>query len=287
MNSGEAQRTESGTEITIATNAVALTIAGSDPSGGAGLQADLKTFQQLGCYGMSVVTLLTVQNTEGVERVEVMPVELAAQQLAAVVGDIAPRAIKTGALGSADMISNMAAQLGDISVPLVVDPVLVSKHGDSLADDACIEAYRDELIPRATVFTPNRFEAEAILDRKCVSLQEYANAAAELQALGPEVVVLKAGEFEGERHHMVAFGGGEVLGMSTSHVDGKNSHGAGCVLSAIITGYLAIKMKEELDRELLDEAIRFAVSYTHNAVLYSPGLGSGVAPVETRIIPRI
>ncbi|HBE69413.1 MAG TPA: hypothetical protein DDW52_14805, partial [Planctomycetaceae bacterium] len=89
------------------------------------------------------------------------------------------------------------------------------------------------------------------------------------------------------RHHMVAFGGGEVLGMSTSHVDGKNSHGAGCVLSAIITGYLAIKMKEELDRELLDEAIRFAVSYTHNAVLYSPGLGSGVAPVETRIIPRI
>ncbi|HBE70210.1 MAG TPA: bifunctional hydroxymethylpyrimidine kinase/phosphomethylpyrimidine kinase, partial [Planctomycetaceae bacterium] len=205
MNSGEAQRTESGTEITIATNAVALTIAGSDPSGGAGLQADLKTFQQLGCYGMSVVTLLTVQNTEGVERVEVMPVELAAQQLAAVVGDIAPRAIKTGALGSADMISNMAAQLGDISVPLVVDPVLVSKHGDSLADDACIEAYRDELIPRATVFTPNRFEAEAILDRKCVSLQEYANAAAELQALGPEVVVLKAGEFEGERHHMVAF----------------------------------------------------------------------------------
>ena len=271
-------------EITIATNATVLTIAGSDPSGGAGLQADLKTFQQLGCYGMSVVTLITVQNTQGVSQVELLPVPLVEEQLDAVVTDIPPRVIKSGALGSAEMISTVAAALSDIEVPLVVDPVLVSKHGDRLADDRAVEAYCKKLLPIANVFTPNRFEAEAIVGRSLDSLQDCANAAAALKAMGPQAVLLKAGEFEGQHHHMLATESNEVTGLSMETFPHDNTHGAGCMLSAAIAGYLALTMSQSLDSALIDEAIRFACAAVHHAIEFEPGLGNGVGPVETRIL---
>ncbi|GAB5403178.1 MAG: bifunctional hydroxymethylpyrimidine kinase/phosphomethylpyrimidine kinase [Aureliella sp.] len=274
-------------EITIATNATVLTIAGSDPSGGAGLQADLKTFQQLGCYGMSVVTLLTVQNTEGVDRVEVMPVDIVQQQMDAVLGDIPPRIIKTGALGNAEMIRAVAEKLRSEPAPVVVDPVLVSKHGQRLAGEDSIEAYRDELLPLANVFTPNRYEAEALLGCKLETLQEMADAAAKLQALGPQFVVLKAGEIDGHRHHMVASGDEEVIGLSMEPIESKHTHGAGCVLSAAIAGRLALTMDDELDSELFDQVLRFATAAVHHAIEFAPELGHGIGPVETRIIPGV
>jgi hydroxymethylpyrimidine/phosphomethylpyrimidine kinase len=276
--------THSEIEITIATNATVLTIAGSDPSGGAGLQADLKTFQQLGCYGMSVVTLLTVQNTEGVDRVEVLPIDLVEQQIDAVLSDIPPRIIKTGALGSADMIRAVAGKLRDSDAPLIVDPVLVSKHGHKLADDECIEAYRDELLPLANVFTPNRFEAEALLGEKLDSLQDLADAAARLQSLGPQYVVLKAGERDGHRHHMFASGKAEVMDLAMEPIDSKHTHGAGCVLSAAIAGQLALVAEGDLTQELLDHVLRFATAVVHHAIEFAPELGHGLGPVETRII---
>ncbi len=271
-------------EVTIATNATVLTIAGSDPSGGAGLQADLKTFQQLGCYGMAVVTLLTVQNTESVERVEVMPVELVEQQLDSVLSDIAPRAIKTGALGTADLIRAVATKLGSVNIPLVVDPVLVSKHGDRLADDASIRAYREHLMPLASVFTPNRFEAEAILDRELVSLQDCANAAAELQSLGPEFVLLKAGEIDGHRHHMLTSKTDSVTGLAMEPVESKHTHGAGCVLSAAIAGQMALLLEGEFTAKLFDHIVRFATAAVHHGIEHAPELGCGIGPIETRIM---
>ncbi len=275
---------ESTKELTIATNATVLTIAGSDPSGGAGLQADLKTFQQLGCYGMSVVTLLTVQNTQGVHAIEVMPVDFVRAQLEKVISDIPPRAIKTGALGNADVICNLAAELRNTPCPLVVDPVLVSKHGHSLGDEATVEAYRDELVPIANILTPNRFEAEALLQRRCKSLQDLANAAAALQAQGPDLVLLKAGEVDGEHHHMIATGGGEVVGLSLESLYTKNSHGAGCILSALLAGYLTLHLHGTLDSEILHAAVNFAVPVVHHGLEYAPNLGHGIGPVETRVI---
>ena len=276
--------TEGEYSVTIATNATALTIAGSDPSGGAGLQADLKTFQQVGCYGMAVVSLITVQNTQGVDRVESLPTDLVDQQLVAVLNDIPPRAIKTGALGSADMIRMVASRLRDVGSPLVVDPVLVSKHGHRLADDESIEAYIDELMPLADVFTPNRFEAEAILNCEINTLQDCAEAAAKLRSLGPQYVVLKAGEMERQRHHMIASDSEEVTGLSMEPIDSDNTHGAGCVLSAAIAGHLAVHMEENLTADSVDAAVRFATAAVHHSIEFAPDLGGGLGPIETRLI---
>ena len=144
---------EDGDTLRITPSATALTIAGSDPSGGAGLQADLKTFQQLGVYGMSVVTLLTVQNTQAVTRVHVLPNDLILEQLLAVLSDIPPRAIKIGAIGNPDVVHTISEVLGDVSCPIVVDPVLVSKHGHLLADDDVVHAYRTKLLSHAFLVT--------------------------------------------------------------------------------------------------------------------------------------
>jgi hydroxymethylpyrimidine/phosphomethylpyrimidine kinase len=270
-------------EVAIATNATVLTVAGSDPSGGAGLQADLKTFQQLGCYGMAVVTLLTVQNTQGVECVELVPVDLVAKQLDAVTSDIVPRVVKTGALGSADLIESVAKRLGELKLPVVVDPVLVSKHGHSLADDSAIEAYRDFLMPLTTVFTPNRFEAAALLGRELESKQDFAQAAADLLGMGPKFVLLKAGTIEGRQHHMLATEDG-VQGIELPTLESNNTHGAGCVLSASIAGRLAIHLSDVVEPDVVHAAIRFSLSAVHNAIEFGPQLGHGVGPVETRVV---
>src|SRR5581483_2533350 len=140
---------------------VALTIAGSDPSGGAGIQADLKTFHQFGVYGEAVITLLTVQNTVRTERVEVMPPELVSQQIRALLEDIPPSAVKTGSLGSAEVVRAVASALESCAAPLVIDPVLINKHGVALASESAWEAIRRDLLPHAALITPNVPEAEA------------------------------------------------------------------------------------------------------------------------------
>lgn len=269
--------------VTLSPNATVLTIAGSDPSGGAGLQADLKSFQQLGCYGMSVVTLLTVQNTQGVERIEVMPADLVGEQLASVTSDIMPRVIKTGALGTREVIEAVADHLQELSLPLVVDPVMVSKHGHMLANESCIEAYVEALFPIATVLTPNRFEAEKLVGRSLADPQDYAEAAAEIQNLGPAFVVLKAGRIADEQHHFVASPDG-VTGIMVPTLDVMNTHGAGCVLSATIAALMTLHLEESVDVKIVMDSIHRSISAVHNAIELNPELGQGTGPVETRVI---
>src|SRR5271154_6365633 len=144
---------------------VALSIAGSDPSGGAGIQADLKTFHRFGVYGEAVVTLLTVQNTRSVSRVEVLDARLVIEQIEAVIADIPPMAAKTGALGSSELIFALAERAASFDFPLVLDPVMISKHGMRLVPDAAINAIRDNLLPTAYLVTPNLFEAAVLTGR--------------------------------------------------------------------------------------------------------------------------
>src|SRR5258708_34938404 len=174
---------------------IALTIAGSDPSGGAGIQADLKTFHQFEVYGEAVITLLTVQNTVRVSRVEVMPPALVLEQLAAVLEDIPPAAAKTGALGSVDMVEALA-RAAAFTFPLVVDPVMVSKHGLSLLPSAAAAAIRSLLLPRAFLVTPNVPEAEALTGIKILTLDDMRRAACRLRELGARAVLIKAGHME-------------------------------------------------------------------------------------------
>lgn len=267
-------------QVTIAPNATALTIAGSDPSGGAGLQVDLKAFQQNGVYGMSAVTLLTVQNTVGVRRVETLPPDLILEQLDAVLGDIAPQAIKTGALGSAENIVAISQRLADYGAPLIVDPVLVSKHGDSLADDSCVDAYRQALFPLATLITPNRFEAERLLGKSLEGADDdtLLHAAAELCQWESKHALLKAGRVGDERSHFFV-AGDQVTRFSVPHLNSKQTHGAGCALSAVITARMALDPKQDLR-----EATQFAIAAVHHAIEFAPELGSGCGPVEPRVL---
>lgn len=275
---------ETDREVSIAPHAIALTLAGSDPSGGAGLQADLKAFQQNGVYGMSVVTLITVQNTLGVGHVEVLSPELVNEQFDAVVSDIPPRAIKTGALGNASIIAELAARLATCSCPLVVDPVMVSKHGASLVDDAAVQAYREEMLPRATLITPNRSEAERLLDRTIgKELDDLLQATQALQELGPSMVLLKVGEFEGNQMHIFA-NSNELVTLAVARHNTSQTHGAGCALSAVITARIAL-MSPQVELETrVRSAVDFAIPAVNHAVLFAPRYGSGCGPVESRVL---
>src|SRR6266852_4858810 len=172
---------------------VALTIAGSDPSGGAGIQADLKTFHQFGVYGEAVITLITVQNTMTVERVECQAPDLVAQQLRAVLADIPPQAIKTGALGNAAIITAIACALRDSAAPLVVDPVLISKHGARLMSAEAQETLISDLLPLAFLITPNLDEAGALSGLVVRDISSMRKAAERLAAMGPRSVLVKGG----------------------------------------------------------------------------------------------
>lgn len=278
-------------EVKIAPNAIALTIAGSDPSGGAGLQADLKAFHQNGVYGMSVVTLLTVQNTLGVGKVEMMPSELVGEQFDAVISDIPPRVIKTGALRNAEIICCVADRLRMMRqtvVPadcmIVVDPVMVSKHGDSLVDDDAAEAYREELLPLADVATPNRFEAERLLGRSIGnSVDDFLAATEDFLDFGPSSVLLKAGEFEGNQLHVFTEGE-RLVTLVVDRYETKHTHGAGCTLSAVIAARLALSSPEDDEATRMREAVDFAIAAVNHAIHFAPKYGNGNGPVESRLL---
>lgn len=273
-------------KVTIAPKATALTIAGSDPSGGAGLQADLKAFQQTGVYGMSAVTLLTVQNTVGVSRVDVMSTDLVVQQLDAVLSDIPPRAVKTGALGNAENITAVAERLTHYEAPLVVDPVLVSKHGDSLADDAAVDAYRETLFPIASIITPNRYEAERLLGRSLKNADRDAlfEAAFDLASLGSTFVLLKAGRLEDQRCHIFV-DGEQAKAFEVPDHPSQQNHGAGCALSATITARLALTApREGRIAEQFEAAVLFAIRAVNHAIAFAPELGNGRGPIELRML---
>jgi hydroxymethylpyrimidine/phosphomethylpyrimidine kinase len=252
---------------------VALTIAGSDPSGGAGIQADLKTFHQMNVYGAAAITLITVQNTLRVERVEVLDPELVVAQVNAVISDIPPAAVKTGALGNRAVVEAVARVAESLTVPLVVDPVMISKHGSALLDDAAIEVVREVLLRRAFLVMPNLAEAETLTGVGVKTVDGMKKAAEALATLGAKNVLVKGGHLEGEESVDVLFAGGEMHEFRDSRVDTVHTHGTGCTFSAAVTAGLARGFD-------LVEAVGVAKHYVTEAIRTAPGLGGGVGPVN-------
>lgn len=254
---------------------VALTIAGSDPSGGAGIQADLKTFHQHGVYGMSVITLLTVQNTRTVDTVEVLKPDFVRAQLEAVLEDIPPRAAKTGALGNAAVIVTLAERASTFSFPLVIDPVMVSKHGSPLLDDDASDVLRDRLLPCAFLVTPNIPEAAVLSQMEVLDVASMERAAETIAGLGPKNVLVKGGHLHDDALD-VLWSEGRIHRFSTERVDTKNTHGTGCVFSAAITARLALG-------EELTSAIAKAKAFVTEAIRTNPGLGGGFGPINLHV----
>ncbi len=251
---------------------VALTIAGSDPSGGAGIQADLKTFHQFGVYGEAVITLLTVQNTVRVSRVEVVSPELVLQQISAVIEDIPPGAAKTGALGSAAMVRAVAMAAADFPFPLVVDPVMVSKHGMALLPEDAVAAIRDLLLPRAALITPNLPEAEALTGMRIETMEAMRAAASRLREMGARAVLIKGGHLKGDAVDLL-FEAGQWHEFVAERVATPHTHGTGCTYSAAITAGLALGLG-------LPGAVARAKRFIQAAIRTNPGLGRGCGPVN-------
>jgi hydroxymethylpyrimidine/phosphomethylpyrimidine kinase len=259
---------------------VALTIAGSDPSGGAGIQADLKTFAAFGVYGAAVLTALTAQNTRGVRAVLGVPPAFVVQQLDAVVDDLEVAAAKTGMLGGGDVVTAVAERLQLRRLPrLVVDPVIVATSGDSLLADDAVGMLRTALVPLATVVTPNLPEAGALLGRSVVTVAEMREAARDLVALGAGAALVKGGHLRAADGAPsaealdVLYDGARMWELAVPRVpSARPTHGTGCALSAAITAALAC------GRPLVD-AVRGAKDYVRRAIEAAPGLGHGAAPL--------
>ncbi len=249
----------------------ALTIAGSDPSGGAGIQADLKTFHQHDVYGMAVITLITVQNTQEVSAVEVLPASLVKAQAEAVLRDIVPGAVKTGALGNAAIIEAVASL--KLTMPLVVDPVMISKHGHALLAADAREALVKKLLPVTTLLTPNTQEAAALLGRPVESVEQAEAAARDIAALGPKAVLVKGGHLTGAQAVDVLFHDGHLTHFTAPRIETKHTHGTGCTYSAAITAHLA-------RGETLHASISRAKHWLTEALKTAPGLGHGIGPVN-------
>jgi len=250
----------------------ALTIAGSDPSGGAGIQADLKTFHRYKVYGMSVITLLTVQNTRGVKAVYIMKPAQVLRQLEAVLSDIPPQAGKTGALGDEEIIQVVAAQARHFRFPLVVDPVMISKHGAPLLKKSSVQTLVKKLFPYTALVTPNLLEAEALTGIKILDLEGMEKAARMIAGFGPRAVLVKGGHLNGKATDLL-YQAGRVRLLSASRVTTRHTHGTGCTYSAAITAELA-KGKD------LYSAISNAKRFIARAIRTSPGLGRGMGPVN-------
>lgn len=256
---------------------VALTIAGSDPSGGAGMQADLKTFHTFGVHGCSVVTLLTAQNTLGVQGIQMIPAEFVRSQWTSVSGDLPLAAIKTGALGNSKLINMVANCLDSSACPLVVDPVMISKHGHAIIDGDAIDLLIKRLFPLADLITPNAFEAERLVDQTIRNEEELARVAAKLLAMGPRAVLIKAHLGE-ESVDCFADTNGQQL-LRSPRIESNRTHGSGCVLSAAITAGLA-KSQNMID------AVQTARTFVQNAIRNAPKLGEGISPVGL-VAPRM
>lgn len=251
---------------------VALTIAGSDPSGGAGIQADLKTFHQRGVYGTSVVTLVTAQNTVRVTRVETLSPQLVAAQLNAVLEDIPPRAAKTGALGNRAIVDVIAQCARSFGFPLVVDPVMASQQGTSLLPADAAETLREELLPSALLVTPNLSEASALAGLLVKDLDTMEKAARRIAGFGVEAVLVKGGHLEGKAVDLLLWKD-SITRFSAERIDTPHTHGTGCTLSAAIVAELA------KGRDLLS-AVRIAKQFVTRAIAGSTGLGKGRGPIN-------
>lgn len=252
----------------------ALTIAGSDSGGGAGIQADLKTFAALGVYGSSVLTAITAQNTVGVTAVHEIPTDMIAAQLAAVLSDIGADAAKTGMLSSAAIIATVAAGVRRHGLTqLVVDPVMVAKSGDRLLREEAVDALRRELLPLALVVTPNIPEAETLAGMAIRTDDDRREAARRIAAFGPRYVIVKGGHAEGDPVDFL-FDGATIMPIEAGpRVETTNTHGTGCTFSAAIAAGLA--RGDDVER-----AVRAAKEYITAALRASYAVGAGHSPVN-------
>ena len=253
----------------------ALTIAGSDSGGGAGIQADLKVFMAFGCHGMSAVTALTAQNTIGVTGVHEVPAAFVVEQIHAVVSDLGVDAAKTGMLASAEIVEAVAEAVAVHRIsPLVVDPVSVSKHGSPLLSQDAVDALKTRLLPHAALVTPNLPEAEMLLGHSVSSLEQMKEAARRLADLGSGAALVKGGHLQGEDAAVdVFFDGVSVEELRGPRFVTQDTHGTGCVLAAAVTAGLA----KGAD---MAHAVADAKEFVSGAIERSLRLGSGYGPVN-------
>ncbi|HKV01760.1 MAG TPA: bifunctional hydroxymethylpyrimidine kinase/phosphomethylpyrimidine kinase [Ktedonobacteraceae bacterium] len=249
----------------------ALTIAGSDSGGGAGIQADLKTFAALGVYGLSALTAITVQNTLGVQAAQDLPPELVEAQIDAVLEDIGADAAKTGMLSRSSIIEAVARCVSRWNLRLVVDPVMVAKGGDPLLQPEAITTLSTMLLPLAEVITPNLYEAEVLTGQRIETLDDMRAAAQAIHALGPRHVVVKGGHRAADPVD-VYFDGERFVELRAERISTPHTHGTGCTFSAAIAAFMARGLP-------VDAAVTGAKDYITEAIRHAPGLGKGHGPI--------
>jgi hydroxymethylpyrimidine/phosphomethylpyrimidine kinase len=249
-----------------------LAIAGSDSGGGAGIQADLKTMLALGVHGMTVITAVTAQNSLGVQGYWELPAEAVAAQLDSVLGDIGAQAIKTGMLASPVLVGTVCDALAEVAAPVVVDPVAVSKHGDSLLSAGTLEVVRQRLLPLATVVTPNLLEAGLLTGMTIWHEAEMLAAARQINAMGPQWVLVKGGHLPGNPVDLLS-DGERVIRFPGDRIDSVHTHGTGCTLASAIAARLALG-------DDVPTAVKAAKAYVTGAIAAGFPLGAGIGPVD-------
>jgi hydroxymethylpyrimidine/phosphomethylpyrimidine kinase len=249
-----------------------LTVAGSDSGGGAGIQADLKTMLALGVHGMSVITAVTAQNSLGVQGVWELPPAAVRAQYRSVVDDIGVQAVKTGMLASAELVEAVAELIAGTDAPVVVDPVGVSKHGDSLLATSALDSVRTGLLPLATVATPNLDEVAQLTGVRVESEADLRRAAVAVLSYGPKWVLIKGGHLPGEAVDLLTDGTDEFRLRAPRH-DNRHTHGTGCTLASAIASQLA-------KGQSVPEAVAAAKEYVTGAIAAGFALGAGIGPVD-------
>jgi hydroxymethylpyrimidine/phosphomethylpyrimidine kinase len=250
-----------------------LILAGSDPGGGAGAQADIKTVTMLGGYAASAITALTVQNTLGVAGVFPVPPEVVIAQARAVLDDIGADVLKTGMLGDAAMVEAVAELIAGSGIPAVIDPVMVAKGGASLLEPFAVQALKDALIPHAALLTPNAPEAAALTGRVVKTTDDLERAGEALLALGASAVLMKGGHIEGARVTDLLMTSVSITRFESGRIDTRHTHGTGCTLASACAVGLAQGMALEL-------AVERARDYLREAIRTAPGFGAGHGPLN-------
>ena len=252
----------------------AMTIAGSDSGGGAGIQADLKTFAAHGVYGTTAITAITAQNTIGVAAVLALPADIVTAQIEAIAADIGADAVKTGMLANAAIVEAVAAAIDTLELPrVVVDPVMVAKSGDPLLEEDAVAAIRAELLRRAYVVTPNAREAEVLAGMRIDAPGAAREAARRIRALGPTAVVVKGGHLDGPEAVDLLFDGHEFVEFRGPRIETRNDHGTGCTFAAAIAANLALGRP-------LREAVERAKRYVARCLRQGLTIGAGHGPLD-------
>ncbi|WP_085993534.1 bifunctional hydroxymethylpyrimidine kinase/phosphomethylpyrimidine kinase [Oceanobacillus senegalensis] len=250
-----------------------LTIAGTDPSGGAGIHADLKTFQELKSYGMSVITSVVAQNTTGVQAIHHVPIEIIEKQLKSVISDMPVHALKTGMIANIDMMEVIAWNIPKFQAPFVMDPVMVATSGDALIEEQARDFLKEKLLPLTTVITPNIPEAEFLTGQKIQSVDDMKQVAkAIVHELGANAALVKGGHLDGEAIDFL-YDGSSLYHFSAKRIPTKNTHGTGCTYSAAITAFLSQGFS-------LYDAVEKAKHFVTAAIKQSFSIGAGNGPTN-------